>query len=172
MENHQERVLSHLAGPLWNEFERQYYGDLTIEDHQILLTEVFSLHEIAKEHLNVLFEIPKANLDEALISEINSSEVWESQTAMKILKIETEYLKNLTEKLQNILLMPKEQAKKMIQAQFPYKPAVKPTKKRTPRGMRLLKRLGAKQPKDTTKYTCNFDYIKAESMLKAMYEKF
>mmetsp|Transcript_18967 Transcript_18967/g.18957 ORF Transcript_18967/g.18957 Transcript_18967/m.18957 type:complete len:92 (+) Transcript_18967:87-362(+) len=91
---------------------------------------------------------------------------------MKILKIETEYLKNLTDKLQNILLMPKEQAKKMIQVQFPYKPAAKPTKKRAPRGMRLLKRLGAKQPKDATNYTCNFDYMKAESMLKAMYEKF
>lgn len=59
MEINQKRVLSHLAGPIWEEFESRFYCNSVIDDHNLLISEVFTLHEIAEEHLNMNFPIPK-----------------------------------------------------------------------------------------------------------------
>jgi hypothetical protein len=51
--------LSHMIGPLWEEFKYMNFASEVIETHEELQKEVLALYEVCKEHFTVHFTLSK-----------------------------------------------------------------------------------------------------------------
>lgn len=51
--------LSHVCGPLWEEFKYLEFANELVEDHEELKNELLSLYEVCKDHFGLFFILPK-----------------------------------------------------------------------------------------------------------------